>query len=174
MRVLTFSRVFPSYHPKKGQPTFFVEKIWLWGHNEDGWSEPEFFPEYKDHVDIMKILMQNGAKYHTIRAGNRWKAGDWFSPRIWSDKPYRSKQIEFAPPIQVKKVWPITIKPHNEHGFVIHIKDRYVADWEGTANITQSELAKNDGLEKADLLHWFRVPKPFTGQIICWNENINY
>jgi hypothetical protein len=27
-RVLTFSRVFPAYHPKAGQPTGFVEKIW--------------------------------------------------------------------------------------------------------------------------------------------------
>jgi hypothetical protein len=27
-KVITFSRVFPSYHPKKGQPTYFVEKLY--------------------------------------------------------------------------------------------------------------------------------------------------
>ncbi|HRP30485.1 MAG TPA: hypothetical protein PKV73_01270 [Agriterribacter sp.] len=170
MRVLTFSRFYPAYHPKKGKPTFFVEKI-VNGLNQI----TNAGVEVHENVDFnLELYYLCDPKFHTIRAGSRWKVGDWFSPRVWSDKPYRSKQIEFAPPIQVKKVWPITIRPHKEHGFVIHIKDRYVADWEGTANITQSELAKNDGLEKDDLLRWFRVPKPFTGQIICWNENINY
>lgn len=28
MKVLTFSEVYPTYHPKAGQATFFVEKIW--------------------------------------------------------------------------------------------------------------------------------------------------
>lgn len=28
MRVTTFSRYFPSYHPRKGEPTNFVFKIW--------------------------------------------------------------------------------------------------------------------------------------------------
>lgn len=27
-KVITFSRVFPSYHPKAGQPTYFVEAIY--------------------------------------------------------------------------------------------------------------------------------------------------
>lgn len=26
-KVITFSRQFPSYHPKAGQPTYFVEKV---------------------------------------------------------------------------------------------------------------------------------------------------
>ena len=28
MAVITYSRFFPTYHPRKGEPTFFVEKIW--------------------------------------------------------------------------------------------------------------------------------------------------
>jgi hypothetical protein len=28
MKPILFSRFFPAYHPKKGQPTYFVEKIW--------------------------------------------------------------------------------------------------------------------------------------------------
>lgn len=27
-KVITFSRTFPSYHPKAGQPTYFVEKFY--------------------------------------------------------------------------------------------------------------------------------------------------
>lgn len=44
------------------------------------------------HVDV---------KYHTIRAGNRFKKGDYFSPRIWTDKPYASKQYQFHPDILI-------------------------------------------------------------------------
>jgi hypothetical protein len=55
-----------------------------------------------------------------------------------------------------------------------------VAYWKPgtTANITQTELAKNDGLSKKDFLSWFgldkKVIKPFVGQIICWDEKVNY
>lgn len=35
-------------------------------------------------------------------------------------------------------------------------------------------LAKNDGLTLAELLQWFKYPKPFEGQIICWNDKVNY
>jgi hypothetical protein len=36
-KVLTFSRVFPSYHPKAGHPTYFVEKMlqWYWSEVSD-------------------------------------------------------------------------------------------------------------------------------------------
>ena len=106
-RVLTFSTKFPAYHPRKGQPTYFVEKIWLWMVNVDGYSEPQYFPEFKDVVKIEDILIQSPAsgKGHTIRAGNRWKVGDKFSPRVWSGKPYASKQIIIAPDIEVKKIF---------------------------------------------------------------------
>lgn len=36
------------------------------------------------------------------------------------------------------------------------------------------EIAENDGLTSDDLLAWFKYPKPFSGQIICWNHNIKY
>src|SRR6188768_2992687 len=103
-KVLTFSRVFPSYHPRKGKPTYFVEQIQnslcsmnlpIYGGEEDC---PMWF--------LNSLTKENvGYKHHTIRGGNRFKAGDWFSPRVWSGKPYNSKQIIIAPDIQVKKVW---------------------------------------------------------------------
>jgi hypothetical protein len=100
-------------------------------------------------------------KYHTIRAGNRWKVGETFSARIWSGKPYRSKQVEFAQ-LPIKKIWNIEF---DENG-VIAI-DGFYTD-------KDYEIAMNDGLAEDDFYSWFPMGKPFKGQIICWNENVNY
>jgi len=134
-KVITFSRVFPKYHPKAGQPTYFVEKI------------------------LAK------AKVHTIRNGNRWKVGDKFSPRIWSDKPYKSKQIIFSTDIEIKKVFSFSKDLISEHFYLNGIE---------THPDDLMEIAKNDGLELSDLLLWFQYPKPFNGQIICWSEDVSY
>jgi len=169
MKVLTFSRVFPAYHPRKGEPTFFVEKIWA------GLQLPEP-PEEKYLPFISLDVLNVDAKGHTIRSGNRWKVGDKFSPRVWSGKPYASKQIEFAPPIEVKKVWDFKFipKPWIDESS-IEISGRKIEAPEFNL------LAMNDGLSTHDLLYWFgegmemsTKRKPFTGQIISWNENINY
>jgi hypothetical protein len=37
----------------------------------------------------------------------------------------------------------------------------------------ESVLAKNDGLSHDDFKDWFSK-LPFSGQIICWNENVKY
>ena len=121
-KVITFSRVFPAYHPKKGQPTFFVEKIW------QSFGINPLFPSpslsiHNTHLpydivhlvgDDLVYLHEYDPKHHTIRAGNRWKVGDKFSPRVWSGKPYNSKQIIIAPDIEIKKVWEFEI---NENGY---------------------------------------------------------
>lgn len=156
MKVIMIAKRFMKDHPRYGEPTFFETNI------------------------------LNGKKKHTIRAGNRIKNGEIISLRTWLGKPYRSKQREFAQ-VLVSRVWPITIDPipkrpieHSEQNFSIHIGDRYVAYWKPgtTANITQTELAKNDGLSKQDFLSWFgcdkKIIKPFVGQIICWSDKVNY
>lgn len=102
------------------------------------------------------------AKHHTIRAGNRWKVGDKFSPRVWSKKPYNSKHIIIAPDIEVKKIWDF------------EIKDSEVIINGCLYNGKAKELIKNDGLKEMEFWQWFKFPKPFKGQIICWNENIEY
>lgn len=132
MRVITFSRFFPVYHPRKGEPTGFIEKI------------------------------LTAQKIHTIRCGNRWRKGDVFSARFWTDKPYKSKQQEFAV-IKIKKVFDIEINITTVlvNGFPIN-------------NLTFREIAENDGLQFEDFRNWFPKDKIFTGQIICWNENIEY
>lgn len=119
-KVITFSRFFPAYHPKAGQPTYFVEKIWqsLGGPTHD--HAMAFAERPGDYTSSIAwgYRMVDGIKHHTIRAGHRWKEGDWFSPRVWSGKPYRSKMIQFAPDIQVKKVWDFDISGHDGKFFI--------------------------------------------------------
>jgi hypothetical protein len=167
MKVITFSTKFPQSHPRKGEPTHFVEKIFagLAELNSDTaeFKIPKTFMEYDFHVYYNAI-----PKYHTIRAGNRWKVGDSFSPRIWSGKPYASKQIEFAPPIQIKKIL----------DFKMDLNGVYAVGGKYLDLDKYNILARNDGLTETDLFHWFMPnfdkPKEFTGQILIWDENIEY
>lgn len=180
-RVITFSRYFPKGHPKAGQPTRFMQKMWQGliqvgnleyreamrkiirdDFNADGvhWASKEWIP-----------------KWHTIRSGNRWKVGDKFSPRVWSGKPYASKQIQFAPDIEIKKVQDFEIVIL---GGVIcfRINDRPRGQLY-PLNAHLQEIAKNDGLNTDDLISWFTChPKArkegFRGQILCWNQDIEY
>lgn len=160
MKVITFSRFFPANHPRKGEPTYFVEKIARGLHSTG--VRPFDIPYEIFSTEIYYIV---DGKHHTIRAGNRWKVGDVFSPRVWSGKPYASKQIEFAPPIEIKIVIPIGLRFRGDFQ-EFYCNDCYLTS---TSII---HLAQNDGLEVKDFLSWF--PKPFEGQIICWNESINY
>ena len=166
-KVITFSRQFPSYHPKAGQPTHFVEKIY----NEIGIK----IGITKDSGDIPMgihslvndffLLDGQSKKKHTIRKGSRFKVGEKFSPRIWSGLPYKSKQIIIAPDIEVKKVYNIELVVRGDFKeFVL---------WNQTKSpISLNEVAQNDGLNLTDFLSWF--PKPFQGQIICWSDDVYY
>ena len=83
-RVITFSRFFPSYHPRKGEPTYFAQKVL---NSVQDFSlvtnqlcEAEGFLLGIDK--FIEFQIKTGfKKHHTIRAGNRWEVGDkFFSP----------------------------------------------------------------------------------------------
>lgn len=173
-RVITFSRVFPSYHPKAGQPTHFVEKVLKSVYK--GSQYMTMMDLYSEKIDNTlenfkkgeaNPLFKHEPKHHTIRAGHQWKQGDWFSPRVWSGKPYNSKQITFAPDIQIKKEWPFEFL----HGRLYLGKNkRQIYTFEEL-----DRIAANDGLSTEDLKAWFRYPKDTSpSQIICWNDEIEY
>lgn len=181
MRVLTFSRTYPAYHPKKGQPTHFVEKIWKSQYVNGECPDPlnDAINTYVSAMDGLELASYNDLrpKWHTIRAGHRWKVGDVFSPRVWSGKPYGSKQVEFAPPLEVKKVWSFELVLHlfHERGFGWGVS----VDGNDFLPDGQQGLAQNDGLELGDFLDWFKGPTKqgtvrFSGQIICWNPDLTY
>jgi hypothetical protein len=149
MKVIMFSTEFPKGHPRAGDQTWFIEKI-------------NYGLKYLEQTGIQAPLW-TPPKYHTIRAGNRWKVGETFSARFWMDKPYRSKQEEFAQ-LEIKKIWDIEFDMNG----VPAIDGFYLTeekDW---------ELAMNDGLAYDDFCSWFPMDKPFKGQIICWNDKISY
>lgn len=164
-KVILFSRKFPKGHPNQGEPTYFVEKLW----ESTGLPDKEYsfnFPdEYLNYIRLEFDVIW--PKSHTVRSGHRWKAGDKFSPRVWQDKPYRSKQLIIAPDIEIKKVWDVMIYETME----VYINGKFFCTF-GSENA--DALAKNDGLSHNDFRDWFIKSLPFDGQIICWNESINY
>lgn len=189
-KVIIFSEYYPKYHPRAGEPTFFVEKIWQGLSNLGlNLSEMEEFMSpaldmqserfiQSDPDDWIKLV-----KYHTIRRGNRWKVGDWFSPRVWSGIPYRSKQIQFAPDIQVKKVWKILVWWNNT--ICIWLQDENTSEWTFINKSYEQHpsvplIIRNDGIEtKEDFFSWLtygltKTKPAFEGQIICWNDKIVY
>ena len=160
-KVITFSRTFIGNHTRKGEPTWFVEKVFA-GLAETMFGEfkiPEHFIDWDWHEYYNGI-----PKYHTIRAGHRFKVNDWFSPRIWSGRPYNSKQITIGPDLQVKKVWDFDIEP---------LAGDFLLSGHPVKIEQLREIAMNDGFDNLDDFEsWF--PREFRGQIICWNEEIDY
>lgn len=186
-KVITVNRFYPSYHPRKGEPTYFVEKIYaalgdLIPLRKNGFyfkQLSELNPEIKPTPILSFYDSVNSdikeEKYHTIRAGKRWKNGDMASIRVWGDDvntksgrkgAYHSKQITIAPDIEVK-VFDFEITD----GLIYIEKELYAYS---SSTELLDKLAKNDGLTQSDLLHWFNYPKDFSGQIICWNKDLKY
>lgn len=180
--VTTFSRTFPGYHKRKGEPTYFVEKF-LSQLMESHWETPMYLQSLADlNPNKPFSLIEEfyygldfsitDTKSHTIRAGDRWKQGDWFSPRVWSGRPYNSPQIAIAPPVEIKKVWKFEIDEYRS------ISSPFIGDKDYYDIIPV--VAKNDGLYLDDFEDWFRLHaskekyKPFSGQIICWSEDVKY
>ncbi len=160
-----FARFFPAYHPRAGEPTYFVEKIVKSLHREGlrPWDiDPKIFS-----TEVYHIV---DPKPHTIRAGHHVKPGDFIRMSVWSGKPYASKQIVIAPDVEVMKTWDFEIV---DLGGVICIRlnNEPFGQLHPLASGAQ-QLSKNDGLGVIDFVNWFN--KPFTGQIISWSDSVNY
>lgn len=158
-RVITFSTRFRRDHPRAGEPTYFVEKIMAWcADNMLWWEMNKDLTAY----DWYKYYNCGQPKRHTIRAGERWKVGDRFSPRIWSGTPRRSKQIIIGPDMEVKKIIPIATD-----GLL------WFVNYKPASNDLIRKICINDGLSYEDFVDWF-YGMAFSGQIVCWDANINY
>ncbi|MDD3875408.1 MAG: hypothetical protein PHT69_02190 [Bacteroidales bacterium] len=174
-KVITYSTKFPKKHIREGEKTYFVEKLY---------NSLEIIPtlshlaELNPKITDKQILLYfykgidpNAVfdfepKHHTIRAGNRFKKSDYFSPRVWSEKPYCSPQIILAKDVLITEVYDIEIFPTNE----IYINKKFFGSF-GSENFYT--LANNDGLSGKDFISWFSK-LPFKGQIICWSNEVKY
>jgi len=135
--VITLSKRFPSYHPRKGQNTDFGPKVY--------------------HLDKRHTIRGNYAFWKPrIDAINRGEA--ILSVREWIDKPYYSKQTELA----VFGKGEVGIQPLDL--FVDRLgKTKGIGAWIKEdeferRNIDACELVKNDGLSMQDFFDWFRKP----------------
>jgi hypothetical protein len=157
-KVITFSRTFPAYHSKAGQDTFFPEKVII------GLEKLNHPILEVDELELdEQVYEESSPKFHTVRAGSRWKVGEMASLRVWSGRPYHTKQVTLAPDIKITNVWSFEIK-----GREVWIASKKVDD-----EIILS-AATHDGLMFWDFLEWFKYPQDFQGQIICWNNDIEY
>jgi len=175
MKRIVFSTTFPSYHPRKREKTFFIEKIWkglLPVFGEEVMRE-WLAPHDGIHWDIENIIrsdvrLTRFPKLHTLRPERvirPFQLGDEFLPVIWSGRPYHSPQIQFAPALKVKFLAETVIHKNLEkYGFpyVVMEGHRFLLDMD--------EVAKNDGLEMGDFQDWFPKEKS-TLQLISWHNN---
>lgn len=149
--VITLSQTFPVGHPRAGKPTYF----------EDKFKNARYDATHIDeHTDAG--LPNYDVKLHTLR-GN-WElwhkrfediyAGKaCLSVRIWSGKPYNSKQIEIA---RLTKEDGINVQlccfPRDRDG--MHSMSMAVVN--GNKYVDGKELAKKDGLSYDDWKAWIR------------------
>lgn len=185
MRDIKFSTKFPAYHPRAGEPTNFIEKLWAHFYPDGvppeiyeavfygvvGFEKRYFLTPKKNHNPIRRTEIRYERspnalpllpKLHTIRRGKRWKAGDYANLKVWSGAPYRSKPIIIVPEAKIMKVYDFW-----KNGNLIRINKK---------RLIRSKLfmlAQNDGLSVTDMMDWFNVPT-FEGQVLCFDENVKY
>lgn len=146
--VLTVSRVFPATHNKRGEQTYFIERI-----------SPIFCKAYSncEHNDCPHCEYVVNPKIHTIRANfplwekriKEVQAGKAIlSIRYWSGKPYNSTQVEIC---QLDKDFGIGIQKLKLNEFV----DLFIDETQHNFS-TVRQLAQNDGLLFEDFLEWFK------------------
>lgn len=144
--VIIVSRYFPATHKRRGEETFFREKI-LSGQGD----------RYK-HKLVQECFQKPPEKIHTIRANfelwaNRIKEVQEgkavLSLRYWSGKPYRSKQVEIC---RLAKDDGVGVQLLRFPGgfFGSQLVDGEIKYW------NLETLAKNDGLSFDDFREWFR------------------
>lgn len=122
--VLTVSEKFPATHPRKGEATDFVMKI----------ARMEKIHTIRGNYQLWK------KRADEINAGRAR-----LSVRVWTGKPYRSKQREV-----------LAFEGIGVQCAEITLLGLFI---DGTdSDVTFNEIAKNDGLDFQDFKDWFKGP----------------
>lgn len=184
-----FSNKFPAYHPKKGKATRFIESF-FWGmllsnqYNEVDRKIKELKEHSVYNTPINDRLASFTPKKHTIREGFKRKKGEVMSPRVWSGKPYYSKQIILGADITLHHVYNFSIAKEKNiytvqivgeynsmmfkvrinldelrvrHGFSTEEKTAS-RDYK-TGDLFFDKMTANDGLNTIDFINWFFLPR---------------
>lgn len=159
--VLTVSRYFPTTHKRKGEPTYFVEKILAcMAESTKGDFKIPNGIDYNWYEYYGAIL-----KLHTIRASyDLWakrikevqEGKAILSIRYWSGRPYHKDEngISQVEVCKLDKDSGIGVQkiefPRPDFHFPI------IDGWQGKPCVTPEVIAKNDGLPLDDFKEWFR------------------
>ena len=167
-KVIILSRKFLKGHPKAGTDTDFEDAVLS-----------VIDKTYNDTVHLIQIITDQKPKHHTIRFGRRWKTGDKASLRVWSGKPYASKQRVMAPDVTLRVV---DILVDYDQGIIMVDYEKinhqilhlcYLSS--GCSDLKM--IAANDGLSAQDFLDWFQVGKKkgvHEAQILIWGDVKEY
>lgn len=132
--ILTISRQFPANHLRCGHDTNFVKKI---------------LNNYACNNNGL------GNKIHTCRANykyweriiNEVNAGKAIlSLRYWSDKPYKSKQVEIVTFDKGSGIGLQELTFKNNLLYMPFVNNKFVS---------LAEISKNDGLKVSEFISWF-------------------
>jgi len=155
--VLTVSRVFPCTHKRKGEKTYFKDKIEM----ALGKFECGSVIEHDTNT-----VIEFWPKLHTIRANKKGTAFENWSKKVkqiqkgeailsiryWSGKPYQSKQVEICQldkdsGIGVQKIEFVFSSSEGINMPIIELVKGI---------IKPEALSKNDGLSLEDFKEWFK------------------
>jgi hypothetical protein len=111
--------------------------------------------------------VESGEKLQTVRARRKHpvKPGDWLSLRMWSGKPYRSRQMKLRLSV-CSKVEEVAI-------------DEYGLLWLNAfpcVDKVADAFARADGFDSYEsMLEWFKQTHglPFVGQVTHWEKISN-
>lgn len=152
-----------------GQPNYFIEKIWKVFLDQSSPLYPYWMKGWDEKLGIsIRDCYDFSPKLHTIRTGNRWKAGMKIHPVINN----RTKdRFQFAPILECKSVQDIEI-----YKGIVSIDDEIFYDaWFDNHLKHQSllnnmkDLAINDGFPSVEaFFQYFNTD--FKGQIIHWTD----
>ncbi len=129
--VITLAKTFPAWHPRKGEPTEFLEKF------------------------LNGQTCKENAKLHTIRANYPlWlkrirevqNGNAVLSVRQWSGRPYASKQVEIARLTAADGVGIQKLEFYD---------GRIIYPTIGECHAGVKEIANKDGLYANDWVDWF-------------------
>lgn len=142
--VLTVSTTFPKTHINAGNETLFLNKIACGVFCSGDCEDCDFKWPKRHTIRANYELWEKRAKH--INEGRAI-----LSIRYWSDKPYRSKQIELC---QLNEIGLQKLS-----FFDNDINCPYVFEEDGVANYPIygiEQIAKNDGLSLSDFKVWFK------------------
>lgn len=130
--VITLSKNFPANHPRKGEPTGFLEKFL---NGQTGTGEVKKLHTIRANYPLWEQRIKE------IQNGNAV-----LSVRQWSGRPYASKQVEIAKLSALDGVGIQMLRFYDGHIFYPMVED---------CHLSIIEISNNDGLSTDDWINWF-------------------